>query len=338
MGDLESVAVMDAFESAVADLQRTLRAAPRVLAHDLHPEYLSTRWAVERARATGIPAVAVQHHHAHAAAAMAEHGLAGPALALTWDGSGLGDDGSAWGCELLLARLDGYDRLATLRPLPLAGGDLAVREPWRLALAALDQAFDGAAPLDRWPLFRRVSEAEVRVARRMIAGRVNTPLAHGAGRLLDALGSLLLDLPRSSFEGQVASALDAVADPAEEGGYPADLDTEGRPWLIDPRPLVRAAATEAAAGVAPPTVAARIQRGLTAAAAALVRRAVSEHGRLPVVLTGGCFASDGLATGIARQAGPGLTVLAHRRVPPGDGGLALGQLVVADAVTRRGGV
>ncbi len=335
VGDLESAAALDAFEGAVHWLERSLRTRPRLLAHDLHPEYASTRWARARASAEGLAAVAVQHHHAHAVAAMAEHGLAGPVLALVWDGSGLGEDGTAWGGELLLARFEGYERLATFRSLPLAGGDLAVRQPWRLALAALDDAFDGAPPLDRLPLFLRVEESALRVARRMIARGVNTPAAHGAGRLLDAVSAFALGRAHSSFEGQLAVALEAAAAPDEQGAYPVDLDLGRAPWELDPRPLVRGAALDLAAGIAPGLIAARVHRGLARAAAALVRRAAG-RGRLPLVLTGGCFANALLVEEVSRQLAPeGFEVFPHRRVPPGDGGLALGQLAVADAVARR---
>ncbi|HVI74150.1 MAG TPA: carbamoyltransferase HypF, partial [Anaeromyxobacteraceae bacterium] len=193
IGDLENLETLASFEGAVARVERFLRTRPALLAHDLHPDFTSTRYALERARAEGLPAVAVQHHHAHAAGCMAEHGLTGPALALTWDGTGLGDDGAAWGGELLLARYDGYERLATFRPIPLAGGDKAIREPWRIALAALDDAFAGSPPLDALPLFRGPSADEVGVVRRMIASGFNAPRAHGAGRLFDAIGALALD-------------------------------------------------------------------------------------------------------------------------------------------------
>src|SRR5512138_2732796 len=159
VGDLDGLETYAAFEAAIARLEGFLALRPEVVACDLHPLYLSTRWARERAAALGIPLVEVQHHHAHAAAAMAEHGLAGPALALAWDGTGLGTDGAAWGGELLLvaAGRARFERLATFRPIALAGGDLAVREPWRIALAAVLDAFGDAAPLARLPAFDALS-------------------------------------------------------------------------------------------------------------------------------------------------------------------------------------
>jgi hydrogenase maturation protein HypF len=335
IGDLENLETLESFEGAVARMERFLRTRPELLAHDLHPEYVSTRYALERARAEGIPAVAVQHHHAHAAAAMAEHGLAGPVLALAWDGTGLGDDGAPWGGELLLATLEGYERLATFRPIALAGGDRAIREPWRIALAALDDAFEGAPPLDALPLFRSVKPADVAVVRQMIAQAFHAPRAHGAGRAFDAVGAIALARPFSRYEGQVAMALDAAVDPGERGRYPFAVDTARTPWELDLRPLVRHATRDVVEGRPAGVVAARFHRALAAAGAELVRHAAARHGHLPVVLTGGCFANATLAEGIFAELSPRFSVYLHGLVPPGDGGIALGQALVADARMRR---
>jgi len=277
----------------------------------------------------------VQHHHAHAAAAMAEHGLDGPVLALAWDGTGLGDDGAAWGGELLLATYEQYERLATFRPIPLAGGDRAIREPWRIALAALDDAFEGAPPLDALPLFRAVKPSDVVVVRRMIAQGFNAPRAHGAGRAFDAVGALALARPFSRFEGQVATALDAAVDPGERGCYPFAVDTSASPWQLDLRPLVREATRDVLEGRPAGAIAARFHRALVAAGAELVRLAAARHGSLPVVLTGGCFANSTLAEGLFTALSSSFPVYLHGLVPPGDGGIALGQALVADARLRR---
>ncbi|MFL5263220.1 MAG: Sua5/YciO/YrdC/YwlC family protein, partial [Anaeromyxobacteraceae bacterium] len=334
VGDLENLETLEAYEAAVRRMEKFLRVRPALLAHDLHPEYVSTRWALERARADGIPAVAVQHHHAHAAACMGEHGLEGPALALTWDGTGLGTDGAAWGGELLLARYEGFERLATFRPLPLAGGDRAVREPWRVALAALEDAFDGAPPLEALALFRSVKPGDLRVVRQMIAQRLNAPLAHGAGRLFDAVGALALARPVARYEGQVAMALDAAHDGRDHGAYPFHLDTAASPWQLDFRPLLREVVADLIAGRPPGVVSARFHAALAEAAWAAVRHAAARHGDLPVVLSGGCFQNARLAEGIIGLLRDSLPVYAHAHVPPGDGGLALGQALVADAQAR----
>ncbi|GEJ55745.1 carbamoyltransferase HypF [Anaeromyxobacter diazotrophicus] len=331
IGDLENLETLASFEGAVARLEQFLRARPALLAHDLHPDFTSTRYALERARAEGLPAVAVQHHHAHAAGCMAEHGLEGPALALTWDGTGLGDDGAAWGGELLLARYGGYERLATFRPVALAGGDKAIREPWRVALAALDDAFGGAPPLEALPLFRAAPAGEVALVRQMIARGFNAPPAHGAGRLFDAAAALALARPRAGYEGQLAMALEAVAGGTSPGRYAFHVDTSTAPWQLDWRPLVRELAGDVVAGRPAGLVAARFHGALVAAAAELVRLAAARHGRLPVVLSGGCFANARLAEGIIHELSGVFQVYLPRAAPPGDGGIALGQAVVADA-------
>jgi hydrogenase maturation protein HypF len=337
VGDLENLETLSSFETSVARLEGFLRLRPAVLAHDLHPDYPSTRYARERARAEGIPAVAVQHHHAHAASAMAEHGLAGPVLALTWDGVGLGTDGTAWGGELLLARLDGFERLATLRPVSLPGGDRAVREPWRVALALLDEAFEGAAPeAVLAPLLAAAGarEVEVEALRRMVAGSLNAPRVHGVGRLFDGVGALALCRPRARYEGQVALALDAAADEADDGAYPFDVDLGGATGALDWRPALRAVAGDLLRGVPAGAVSARFHRGLARAGAELLRGAARAHGALPVVLSGGVFQNVRLAESIRRELSPRLEVYLHADVPPGDGGVALGQAVVAGALAR----
>ena len=334
VGDLENVETLEAFEAAVARMERFLRIRPALLAHDLHPDYVSTRYALERSRAEGIAAAGVQHHHAHAAAAMAENGLEGPVLALTWDGTGLGEDGTPWGGELMLAGYDRFQRLATFRPVPLAGGDRAVREPWRVALAALDDAVGEAAPLGELGVFRRVDAGAVEVVRRMIAQGFNAPRAHGVGRAFDAVGALALGLPVARYEGQVAMALEAAADPAERRPYPFDIDTSVEPWQVDLRPLFREAAGDVAGGRPAALVSARFHEALVAAAAELVRLATARCGILPVVLAGGCFANARLVEGISGALSSRFAVYVPRLVPPGDGGLALGQAVVADARMR----
>jgi hydrogenase maturation protein HypF len=329
-GDLDDLSNYEAWEAGIERLERFVGVRPELLACDLHPLYLSTRYALQRSAALGAPLVEVQHHHAHAASAMAEHGLEGPVLALAWDGTGLGTDGAAWGGELLLAWRDRFERLATFRPIRLAGGDRAIREPWRIALAALLDAFDGDAPLDRLPLFASVEPGELEVVRRMIAGDVNSPHAHGVGRAFDAAGALALTRPRSRFEGQVALALDAACSPGE-GAYPYDLTGDDL-RTVDLRPLWRALAADVISSAPPGAISARFHAALADAGARLVREARARHGELPVVLTGGCFQNAHLSEGLFAALGGAPYIHLHGAVPPGDGGIALGQAIVADAV------
>jgi hydrogenase maturation protein HypF len=341
VGDLDGLETYGAFEAAIARLETFLAFRPEAIACDLHPLYHSTRWARARAAELSVPLVEVQHHHAHAAAAMAEHGLDGPVLALAWDGTGLGTDGAAWGGELLLAERGRFERLATLRPLRLAGGDLAVREPWRIALAALDDAFGREAPLEAIPLFAAVGARELEVVRRMLAAGVNSPPAHGAGRAFDAAGALALGRGSARFEGQVAIALEAAAGSSlpsprrgagrGEGGYPFDLDSSGALEQLDLRATWRALAADVVAARAAGEIAARFHATLVRAGAELVRRGAARTGVRATVLTGGCLQNARLAEGLLGELSPAFPVYLHGRVPPGDGGIALGQAIVADA-------
>jgi hydrogenase maturation protein HypF len=331
VGDLDDSEVLVAYGKAIERMERFLDVRPEVIAHDLHPDYVSTAYAHARPERTHL---AVQHHHAHVASAMAEHGLVGPVVGVAFDGTGLGPDGTAWGGEILVATLAGYMRVATLRPVRLAGGDRAIREVWRIALALVDDAFRGRPPLDDIPLFRSLpAERRARV-QQMLDGGVNTPLAHGAGRYFDALGALGLGLREAHHEGEVALAWNLVADPAERRTYGYHLDRSTTPWFVDLRLMVQEAVADVVAGAPAASISAAFHNTLARATAAAVRDVLELKGPMPVVLTGGCFQNPRLAEGLIGELGPEVDVRLHRLVPPGDGGIALGQAVVADAVTR----
>jgi hydrogenase maturation protein HypF len=339
VGDLENVEAYAALESTVARMERFLDLVPELVACDLHPEYLSSRYARERATALGVPLVAVQHHHAHVASAMAEHGLMGPVLGLAWDGTGLGTDGTSWGGELLLATFDGFERIATFRPIALAGGDRAIREVWRVALALLDDAFQGDPPVARLEALATRAPKEIHAVRQLVAANLNAPRAHGVGRLFDAVGAVCLGEGIARHEAQVAMALEWAAGAREEDPYPFTLDRSCVTWQVDTRPLVRALVADVLAGRPAALCAARFHDTLGAIARALLHEATSLYGALPVVLTGGCFQNARLVEACVRQTSRvGIRVRVHERVPPGDGGIALGQALIADAVIRKGGV
>ncbi len=335
VGDLETMETFVSYRESIARLERLVGVRPEVIAHDLHPEYLSTVYAMEQGGLPSVTRVGVQHHHAHVASAMAEHGLAGPVLGVAFDGTGYGTDGTAWGGEFLIAEYEGYERIATFRAMPLAGGDLAIREVWRLALAVLDDAFAGEPPLAALPFFRDL-EADNRalsVVRRMIATGLNVPRARGVGRWFDAIGSLVLGRAVSRYEGEVATIWNLAADPAEKSFYSYALDMEALPWEIDPRPLVRGVVDDVLAGRPAAVISAKFHNTLAAAVGEVVRAFLKERGEMPVVLTGGCFQNALLAERVVEKL-KGTRVHLHREVPPGDGGIALGQAVVADAVVR----
>ncbi len=333
VGDLESVAAMEFFEEAVDRMQTILSVEPEVVAHDLHPGYLSTRYAKARgAHAT----VGVQHHHAHVVSAMAEHGLQGPVLGVAYDGTGYGDDGTAWGGEFLLCSARHFTRLATFRPIKLPGGNTAMREVWRVGLSLLHDAFGGDPPIDEFPVLQHIPGESIRVVTQMIDRNLNAPQAHGVGRYFDAVGSLALSRPESTFEGQVAVAWNVIADLSERASYPFEIDRTQAVEVIDLRPMVRAIVEEVSSDVASSTISAKFHNTLIRATGAVVRGLVPVVGRLPVVLTGGVFQNPFLTEGVLAELQGEFRCFTHSEVPPGDGGLALGQILIANAIATEG--
>jgi hydrogenase maturation protein HypF len=232
----------------------------------------------------------------------------------------------------------GFERLATLRPIALAGGDRAIREPWRLALALLDDAFDGAPPLDRLALFAGRDPESIGVLRAMIEHGVNAPLARGVGRVFDAIGAIVLARPLSRYEGQIAMEWNLVAEhDVERGSYPFAIDRERRPWELDLRPMVRRVIGDVLTGVGAGRISARFHYTLVCATAEILRLLPAETRCAPVVLAGGCFNNALLVEELLARLRD-RRVLLPRQAPAGDGGIALGQAVIADAVLERGGV
>ena len=329
IGDLETVAALDFFEEAIERMQTILEVRPDVIAHDLHPGYLSTRYAKAR---SDVTLVGVQHHHAHVASLMAEHGVQGPVLGVAYDGTGFGEDGTSWGGEFLLCSAERYERLATFRPLRLAGGDLAMREVWRIGYALLHDAYDGAPPSESISLLGDVSSESIRVVGQMIERGLNAPQARGVGRYFDGFGALALGRARSTYEGQVAIAWDQVANESVLDGYPFEVDRMRTPWEVDLRPAVRAAVDDLRAGAPAGDISARFHNALVAVTVQLLEALRAERGPMPVALTGGVFQNAWLTSGVQRQIVNEIDVLRHGEVPPGDGGIALGQALIADAI------
>ena len=330
-GDLENVETLRSFEASVEQLKKFIGVTPLIVAHDLHPDYYSTRYAHSL---DGVRTIGVQHHHAHVASVMAEHRVDGDVIGIAYDGTGYGTDGTSWGAEILIANYLGFRRFATFRALPLAGGDQAIRQVWRLALAAIDEAFDGRPPLNAIPLFRSVPRRGVDAVRRLIARKFNSPLARGIGRWFDVFGALVLGMPEARYEGEVAFLWNMIADPAESGRYPLVVRDGTTPWEVDLRPAVKGAVLDLIAGVPSWTISARFHNTIADVTIELARAARAAYGDLPVVLSGGCFQNALLAEHVAGALRPTSRVLMARDIPPGDGGLALGQAVVANAILR----
>ena len=330
IGDLENLETYESYTTAIRRFERFLDITPAVIAHDLHPDYLSTEYARGRDETVRV---AVQHHHAHVAAVIAEHRLDGPVLGVSYDGTGYGTDGTSWGGELLIATRAAFERAGTFRPLALIGGDQAIRHPWRLALALVLDAYHGNPPASVMRRFANISPSEVAAATAIVRANAAPP-AHGVGRYFDAFGALFLGRSHASFEGQVALEWNQAADPHGGGHYAFDIRGGTDPWELDLREAVREAVDHEAHGASIGEVAAAFHNTLAHATAALVRHAAADHGHLPVVLSGGCFQNARLAETIRASLVPEFDVWLPREVPPGDGGIALGQAVVADAVLR----
>jgi len=328
IGDLENLETYDSYTAAIERMQRFLQIRPEVIAHDLHPVYLSSVYARSRPEAIRIP---VQHHHAHVVSAMAEHGIEGPVIGIAYDGTGLGPDGTAWGGEILVATARDFRRAATFRPLRLLGGDKAIREPWRLALALVVDAFGGTLPANIREWFPAVSRHEFTAACQLLAGGFAMPLAHGVGRYFDAFGALFLGRRRASFEGQVALEWNQAADPAVARAYPVQMHDTAGLIHIDLRMALRQALVEREEDENVGAIAAAFHNTLAYATAVAVRRIAREVGRLPVVASGGCFQNARLAESVRAALSPEHEVFLHGDVPPGDGGIALGQAVIANA-------
>ncbi|OIJ65263.1 carbamoyltransferase HypF [Streptomyces mangrovisoli] len=337
IGDMDDLATQRGFERAVDHLSSITPVLPELLAADRHPGYRSAHWA-ER-NAGDRPVVRVQHHHAHVASAMAENGYDGtrPVIGVAFDGTGYGDDGAVWGGEFLLADYDGFGRLGHLAYVPLPGGDAAVHRPYRMALAHLRAAgIDWSAGL---PCVDACPEEERPVLARQLERQLNCVPTSSMGRLFDAVSSLVGVCHRSGYEAQAAVELEAAALTApawDVGVYEFALRpgtgpaADAVPLLADPAPVLAAIVAELRAQVPVPVIAARFHRAVVALVLRLCRAARARHGIDTVALTGGVFLNSVLSSGCSSAlTADGFTVLRHHLVPPGDGGLALGQLVVA---------
>ncbi len=357
IGDLKNALAAQYFEATIEKLERLLDITPTAIAHDLHPAYLSTRYARRRASADGIGLVGVHHHHAHVAAVMAECGLDGEILGLSMDGTGYGADGTVWGGEVLRASATEFARLGHLAYVPLPGGDAAVRHPVRTAWALLLRAC-GAEEAERHRVGYLASDAanDRAVWTEMIARGVNAPRACGLGRLFDGVSVLAGVCAENTYDGRAAMELEAAAADAPDDATPyafAIVDPSGEPdpvsgkhghagvakppvrvegWVLDTVPLIRGVVADVEAGAGAGAVSARFHATVARMLVAAAQRAREETGLGRIALSGGCFANDRLVRTLAPALeSEGFEVYGHRDVPPSDGGVALGQAYVAAA-------
>ncbi len=333
LGDLKSARAYRVYKDTIAHFQRLLKKTPKFIAHDLHPDYLSTQYA----QGLGIPACGVQHHHAHIASVMAEYKLNVPLIGVAWDGSGYGADGNLWGGEFLVADYAGYQRRAHFAYLPLPGGETAVYQPWRVALSLLRKCYGGECKDLARSLWPGVIPEHLEVVSQMLAKGINCPLTSSCGRLFDGIAAILGLCAAVSYEGQAAVALQGVARRVnDKQSYPYRL-IAGKDWIIDPAPLVRACIEEREKGIEIDIIARRFHNTLAAVILEICCLLRRENGLNQVTLGGGVFQNELLLElSLLKLAEEGFEVFVPRQFPPNDGGLSLGQLLVAQAVFQKG--
>ncbi len=332
IGDLENYETLRAFEDGIRHYERLFRIEPQAIAYDLHPDYLATRYALERSDRESLPAIGVQHHHAHLAACLAENEHPGdrPVIGLSLDGTGFGEDGAIWGGEILLADYAAYERLFHLAYVPLPGGDQAIREPWRTALAHLQHAgieWEGDIPPVKFA--RKLSTTAgdpLGLLHRQITNRINAPLTSSMGRLFDAVSSLLGVRHTVNYEAQAAIELESLVDQDETGTYPFAIEGV----ILNPAPMFQAMLSDLRANVPLPTLAGRFHNTLAGLLQRVCQKVRTQTGIEEVALSGGVWQNMTLLKkSIHLLQKDGFTVFRHHQVPSNDGGISLGQAVIA---------
>ena len=333
IGDLENLQTLEFFELTIAHLRRILDIEPTAVALDLHPEYLSSKWALEQ---WGIPLIKVQHHHAHVVSAMAEHHLEGKVIGVSCDGTGYGDDGQIWGGEVLVADEKDYQRAGRLDYVVLPGGAAAIREPWRMALSWLESSFGSEAGGLDLAMLSRQDQDKLNLVRQVINRRIGSPLTSSLGRLFDAAAALVGLRDRVAFEGQAAMMLEMCCPDNHFEPYGFDIDRDGDVQVIKPQGAVRELVRDIRDGRGREEMSGRFHATIAAALAETVRRISGETGIMTVVMSGGCFQNQVLTRGLTGAlVKMGVNVYTQSLVPVNDGGLSLGQAVCAGMRLRK---
>lgn len=333
IGDLENIKAFDFFKKTISHMKRILDIAPEIIAYDMHPGYLSTQYALEQSHATLIP---VQHHHAHIVSCMAEHRIEGQVIGLSFDGTGYGTDGRIWGGELLIAEPNSFQRPVHLAYVPMPGGEAAIKEPWRMAVSYLFDTFGEEFENLDLPVFQSIPASKIRIIKDMIVKRINVPETSSLGRLFDSVAAILGLRYQVSFEGQAAMALEMMA--SEKSNYLSETDlygydlATGHSCYLSVRPIIKGIVRDLESGGSAAEISTKFHLSLMRMYADICCRIRSETGINRVVLSGGVFQNalllEGLTQGLERK---GFRVFTQHQVPSNDGGIALGQAVVAAA-------
>jgi hydrogenase maturation protein HypF len=338
IGDMENQETLDFFKETLKNLKNTFRVNPTVVAHDLHPDYLSTVFAKEYASEMGISLnrlVPVQHHHAHIVSVMAEHGLTGEVTGIAFDGTGYGTDGGVWGGEFMVASRGDFKRTAHIACVPMPGGNRAIREPWRMAAAYLHHTFGERAFFEHPSFFERFDRKKIETIIKMMEKKINSPITSSAGRLFDAVSSIMGIRDEVTFEGEAAIELEMRAlGPGAMGGVPplsySFRVVSGSPAVIDTKPLIKAVVEDLKTGTPLPEISFRFHHTMKDIIVRVVKDAKASRGIDRVVLSGGVFQNSLLLNltvdGLEEE---GFKVWTNERVPTNDGGISLGQAAVA---------
>jgi hydrogenase maturation protein HypF len=329
IGDLENLETLNAYTSGITHFQGLFDVTPEIVAHDLHPEYLSTKHASEM---KGIELIGVQHHHAHVASCLADNGVQGPAIGVAFDGLGYGSDGSMWGGEFLVADLLGFQRVGSFEAVPMPGGTAAIKQPWRMAAAYLALLFPRGAPA-KLAVVRR-NERRWDTITQVMRANLNSPLTSSVGRLFDAVAAILGIRDIVNYEGQAAIELEQRAAADEASAYKIAMDSSPR-WIVHSTEIIQAVLADLSATVPTEIIAARFHNTLAELIGGVCEEIRNQRGLTTVALSGGVFQNEFLFTRAVRSLEKrGFRVLTHRQVPANDGGISLGQAAVAAARAR----
>jgi len=325
IGDLQNYETLYAYEEDIRQFEHLFRIKPQAIAYDLHPDYLSTRYALRRAEREGIPAIGVQHHHAHIASCMAEHGLEDqPVIGLSFDGTGYGTNGTIWGGEVLVADYKKFSRAFHLNTVCMPGGDLAVKQPWRLALAWLWQL--GIAWKPDLPPARAGGEEGLFAVAKQLETHTNAPLTSSMGRLFDAVAALIGVRSEVTYEGQAAIELENLVDPDEKTTYTFAITGD----TIDPWTVIRSILADWHRQIPNEKIAARFHNAVADLALDVSLLLRSQEGIQRVALSGGVWQNMTLLAAVCQRLNAaGFEVFTHHQVPANDGGIGLGQAAVA---------
>jgi hydrogenase maturation protein HypF len=326
IGDLENLETLTSFEEGIEHFKKLFYIVPKAVAYDLHPDYLSTQYALS---IPDIPKIGVQHHHAHIVSVMAENGIEGDVIGVALDGTGFGLDGTIWGGEFLKANLRDFDRLAHLKKVPMPGSSMAIKEPWRMAMVYLSEAFGDETNDLRIDLMKRIDHPKWDILKKAIEKKINTPWTSSMGRLFDAISSLLSLRDEVHYEGQAAIELEMIADHEVEEEYPFHIYKDEKPMVIDPTEMIRGIVRNLMDGTSSSKISGKLHRTIAQLIVETCETIRSKERLNRVILSGGVFQNIFLLSlvteGLKKS---GFDVYTHHLVPTNDGGISLGQAVI----------